>query len=981
MKNPRIKRIVSILAALALLIALGAAYVAYGLSSTTEAAEAGIRKKLNCISTSFLRIVQMREEIGSHYDNMLMGNVRLSVWPLRELAKQDGSLDVRAYGSGFVLRTDGDRISLPQELANSSINAQCFNSASGDPLYSGSFHCAIDGSDDDAYLCMFCNIADDYYYVDYTPSSEREEYVRSYVDPASILNRLESALQGYMLFYVPNDGNNTPLYKSPLFEDCETLEAAGIDPDLPAGTFGAFSLNGTKYIYALSEPVQFSAGGSFDRFRAVFAMPYDKAISQPPSRFVVLLGVAALFFAVAICWMSAVCALVRRGIVNKAQRKQYGAVRARRIIAGIGAAGALVTILMALFSGALLLLYDKTMENQYMLNLMIAADSQAKDDEATVKAHQEEIYVSYAQRIASLLHAHPQLRSREMLDKLCRTIDVDYLMLFDDRGDEVLSNAPFVNLSLGDGMQYGGNDFRRLLKGMPSIVHESGLDRATGLKRQLVGVCMADDDISDGYGALILARYPEEDEKEENEDIMSIDEQLISIFTEDNLCLIIEPVTEEILHSDKQNYIGDSARTLGLPDRALQDHFMDYFRFDNQRWYGCTSLSGDRLYLCATRAGATYSHIFYNALIYGGLFAIAYALLAAVLLTGYTEANIDACDGIGVREDKGAQHQNSVTGNHNLTMISKVLDQIGAKQKHQSPEQRAMFTFNIALGVILVLLMTGMLVQRSNDHSFYLLSYVMGGGWEPGFNLFAFARIAMSVVLTGLLLAGVNLICTLLCIVMEKRGETICKLINSTVKYVAILAVLFASCNYLGFDTRAVLASVGILSLALSLGAKDLVADVLSGISIAFSDMYQIGDFVEIKDGVTPFKGWVLDMGVRNTMLVNNDGHIKAMCNRDVKNVLNLSRRNCRYTIDITIGYEASLQQVEEILVQELPKIGEGIDEIISGPTYRGVTNLGNGGMTLTIIAECKEQNYGKVRTRLNREIRLMLEKNGISIK
>jgi hypothetical protein len=217
MKNPRLRRIACVLAALVLLVALGVAYVAYSISNVTEVAEAGMLRKLNGISSSFLRIIQMRAQIQSSYDNMLMSNVRLSVWPLRELATQDGDLDIRAYGNGFVLRADGDKITLPRELANSSINAQCFRDASGNPLYTGSFHCAIDGSANDAYLCMFCSITDNYYYVDYTPTYERQEYVRSYVDITAILNQIETVLQGYVLLYVPDDGDNTLIFKSPFF--------------------------------------------------------------------------------------------------------------------------------------------------------------------------------------------------------------------------------------------------------------------------------------------------------------------------------------------------------------------------------------------------------------------------------------------------------------------------------------------------------------------------------------------------------------------------------------------------------------------------------------------------------------------------------------------------------------------------------------------------------------------------------------------
>ena len=96
MKNLRAKRIACILTALALLVALGAAYLVYGISNVTEVAEANMLRKLNGISSSFLRIIQIRAKIQSSYDNMLMSNVRLSVLPLRELAEQDGGLDIRA---------------------------------------------------------------------------------------------------------------------------------------------------------------------------------------------------------------------------------------------------------------------------------------------------------------------------------------------------------------------------------------------------------------------------------------------------------------------------------------------------------------------------------------------------------------------------------------------------------------------------------------------------------------------------------------------------------------------------------------------------------------------------------------------------------------------------------------------------------------------------------------------------------------------
>jgi len=120
---------------------------------------------------------------------------------------------------------------------------------------------------------------------------------------------------------------------------------------------------------------------------------------------------------------------------------------------------------------------------------------------------------------------------------------------------------------------------------------------------------------------------------------------------------------------------------------------------------------------------------------------------------------------------------------------------------------------------------------------------------------------------------------------------------------------------------------------------------------------------------------------VRTTTLVNNNGNIKHFSNRDVRNILNLSRRNCQYTINVTIASNQSLRQVEEILKEALPKIGKATPEIINGPEYKGVQDFSAGGVIIAISAECKEHNYGKVRSRINREIRLLLEEHGIVIR
>ena len=74
-----------------------------------------------------------------------------------------------------------------------------------------------------------------------------------------------------------------------------------------------------------------------------------------------------------------------------------------------------------------------------------------------------------------------------------------------------------------------------------------------------------------------------------------------------------------------------------------------------------------------------------------------------------------------------------------------------------------------------------------------------------------------------------------------------------------------------------------ILSLALSLGAQDLIKDILAGLAIVFDGSFHIGDVVEI--GGTA--GVVQEIGVRATKLTVEGNNTLYINNSEISRVLN----------------------------------------------------------------------------------------------
>jgi small conductance mechanosensitive channel len=209
--------------------------------------------------------------------------------------------------------------------------------------------------------------------------------------------------------------------------------------------------------------------------------------------------------------------------------------------------------------------------------------------------------------------------------------------------------------------------------------------------------------------------------------------------------------------------------------------------------------------------------------------------------------------------------------------------------------------------------------------------------------------------------------------VLEPKEKTVLRLIISLLQYAGIIGVIFASMDYLGINTTVMLAGFSAFSLAVSLGGKDLVADILAGIFIIFEDEFHVGDYIEVGG----FSGIVQEIGVRSTKILGLGDNIKIIGNQDVKNVLNKSKMNTWYTLDFKIRTVQPLMEVEELLEKELPEIGRSIPEIISGPFYKGVWAIDYSTYTLSINCECKEIDSRIVQRSLNHELILLFEKYG----
>ena len=212
--------------------------------------------------------------------------------------------------------------------------------------------------------------------------------------------------------------------------------------------------------------------------------------------------------------------------------------------------------------------------------------------------------------------------------------------------------------------------------------------------------------------------------------------------------------------------------------------------------------------------------------------------------------------------------------------------------------------------------------------------------------------------------------------IMGARGETIGHLLLSVVKYGGAIGALFYCLYLVGVDSTSLLASAGILSLVIGLGAQSLIKDIIAGIFIVFEGEFRVGDIITIGD----FRGTVVDIGLRTTKVLAMDGNIKIFNNSEISGVLNMTKEASVARTTIRIEYGQDLERVEQVLAAELPGVRERNPKILDGPTNLGISNLGDSGVDILVICKCSERDVKGVTRYLNKEVLQIFYRNGITV-
>ena len=924
-----------------------------------------IEKTLDSLQNDFSEAIKSYIKRSASVSDMM-------VLMLREYMKYGQYQGPENFSDGFVVRLSNGNIIYPEGRAPiPGLSAEMVR----DEVDMVEMTFADVSGVKDTYFVKVSKIEGNYYYVDFTPLKEITDSAISTVRLNETISEIEKSY-GCLLFgvYLPDEKQHSSslefliipdeFYSADLRpEDC------GITQELLDEKPQIFVFNGTIYLSSFKEITFFN-----NKCTMIVLNDFVNDSAYALNSVLIFTTLTVITAVSLILWLYWTQIYVRDHELEPSQIAAYRPMMIRKRSASVVIVGTIVIFLIALFFESLSNLSRESRADQKALETMMNRVTENDKVVSSVQKDEEEWAVYFVERIASVISDYQIPQTSDYLEKINQHTGSEYIMLFDTEGHEVVSSNGVIGYSLikDEALQ----PFASLLRGVGTIVGDPEDGMIYRKKIQFVGAPYVYDDYG-AYGAVIMAidvanAWQKADER-------SIREFITNATPEGNLCIVVDRSDNKIEYSSKPDLVDSFEPDLVLKEGQPEDSDLDSYTVDNVRYYGAFKSTEKYVVYYLTEVSYVQGHSFLYAFVAAAGYLVITFVVSWYMLHPYSKEVFKA----NVRKKESSSNREVIE----LDSLDDFFDTddnenaLSLKQRWNGliPEQKILLFFQIFLGilllVIIVLNMTDWFSSPVNNNS--TINFILFGNWKRGFNLLGLAGVLIVIFAYVIYVFFKNILLRILCNVLDPKGETVCRLTFSLIQYGAVLGVIYLMMGFLGFNTTFQLTSVGIVSLAISLGSQDIVADILAGVFIIFEGDFQVGDFVSI-DG---FTGIVQEIGVRSTKVLGLGDNLKIIGNKNVKNIVNLSKMNTWLTLEYKLTPDIPLLEVEKLLEENLPQIGRQIPEIISGPFYKGVWTVNDFGKKIIHVScECAELNSRVVTRKVNHEVIVLLENHGYKL-
>jgi len=213
----------------------------------------------------------------------------------------------------------------------------------------------------------------------------------------------------------------------------------------------------------------------------------------------------------------------------------------------------------------------------------------------------------------------------------------------------------------------------------------------------------------------------------------------------------------------------------------------------------------------------------------------------------------------------------------------------------------------------------------------------------------------------------------------EKRVETLIRLIRQAALILLWVTTLLILLKEIGVDIMPVLASAGIVGLAIGFGAQNLVRDFISGFFFILENQVRVGD-VAIINGTG---GLVEKVNFRTIVLRDLGGVVHIFPNGTVTTLSNLTNVWSAYVFEIGVAYKENTDDVIEVMRRVGSEMKEDVilgSYMIEEPEIFGVDKFDSSSVVIKGRIKTKPIRQWQIGREYLRRIKLAFDHEGIEI-
>ena len=213
----------------------------------------------------------------------------------------------------------------------------------------------------------------------------------------------------------------------------------------------------------------------------------------------------------------------------------------------------------------------------------------------------------------------------------------------------------------------------------------------------------------------------------------------------------------------------------------------------------------------------------------------------------------------------------------------------------------------------------------------------------------------------------------------KRRSETLGLVLKSIAALTIYVIAAFMAVAEFGVSLGPLIASAGIVGVALGFGAQSLVKDFLSGIFMLIEDQFGVGDVIDVGDAA----GVVEAVSLRTTLIRDVHGTLWHVPNGQIARVANKSQEWARAVMDLEVAYDTDLRHAMTVIKRVADSVWQQAPPnatILEEPEIWGVENFAASAIAIRLAMKVEPGEQWATAREVRRRLKTAFDEEGIEI-